>query len=89
MTDIEPGATALGSVRHLSLNQEQELSIRFLCVAHPLVRPAHSSHDVAFVVNFNHVNEFARAANHFIEFLCRRPATRTVRQDDVTALCFS
>ena len=44
----------------LFLDQKQELSICFVRIAHPLVRPAHPAHDVPFVIHFDDVDQLSR-----------------------------
>jgi hypothetical protein len=69
-----------------SLDQEQELAVFLLGVAYPLVRPAHASHHVAFVVDFDNFDQFSGASliTSFSSAAVARPAG-TVRQDDVPA----
>ena len=43
----------------LFFNQKQQLTVAAFRLAHPIVRPAHSAHYVAFVINLHDFDEFS------------------------------
>ena len=45
---------------------ETELSIYFVRIAYPFVRPAHPSHDVPFVINLDDVDQFSGAGDNLV-----------------------